>query len=463
MEHVRATILCPRRPSIQGPGLEHVLRRCLERIGLAIEEVSPPTGTSFAYRTGALMVAISARSDSLPEADFETALQSPLSRPHERALRREIARHGAYIRIAVNRLRPRGGLLDQAGAHGGQKLALSQWQQMLRLLHAVTSCLLQRHEASLVHWQQSDQLIAAERYRELSEEEIPWPLVARAEFRAGGQELRLRGARELIGRQIRVSAPSGRPEEMHAAALALLRQIARCGYLPEGGERLSLAGGPRFALIPPAPGDDLLLLRPEGGLDGQENGPDGHEAPALAAGSPRAARGGLHARTGAAGESAGPSGADAAVAGAGRAGGARAGAGREDAGAAAGRQDDAAPTGVAMAKTVAAMMARAELGDPFRAGGAHRPTEQMRRERTRSLALSYLMLVIMPPVGALLMLSNAIFSASTWRTSLAATAALAMAMLLGGYTFLSVAAESGLRISSQAPAHAQAMSRQAIN
>ena len=418
MKHARVTILCPERPSIQGPGLEQQLRRCLGELGLAIEEVSPPTGTRFAYRTGSLMLAVSTSAGKLPEADFETALASPLSRPHAEMLRREIARHEASIRIAVNRL-PRRGVPGGAEGNGATPApALSDWKEMLRLLHAVTSCLVRRHGASVVHWQQSDQLIAADRYGDLAAQEIPWPLIARARFGADGQRMELEGARALIGRRIRVVGQDRPAEEMHAAALALMRQILRMGYLPEGGETLSLAGGARFALAPPRPGNDLLLLE---ALPVCRGAPD-PEPPAMP--ESRAFRAG---------------GGDGAEAG-------------------------AAAAGAGMARAVASMMERADLGDPFRSRIAPRratPAEQ--RERTRSLALSYLMLVVMPPIGALLMLSNAIFSASTWRTSLAATAALAMAMLLGGYTFLSVAAESGIRLSSQAPARIETISRQAIN
>ncbi len=72
--------------------------------------------------------------------------------------------------------------------------------------------------------------------------------------------------------------------------------------------------------------------------------------------------------------------------------------------------------------------------DPLVEADEDRP----RHERARSLAIGYLMLVLLPPVGALLMLSNAIFGSDGWRTGVLATAALGLAMILGAYTFLNL-------------------------
>ncbi|MGR3291036.1 MAG: hypothetical protein ACU0C9_07550 [Paracoccaceae bacterium] len=66
------------------------------------------------------------------------------------------------------------------------------------------------------------------------------------------------------------------------------------------------------------------------------------------------------------------------------------------------------------------------------------------RERTRSMAISYLMLVIMPPVGAILLMSNAIFGSNVWRTGVVAVASVAVAVLVGTYTFMNSTKETAL-------------------
>ncbi len=83
--------------------------------------------------------------------------------------------------------------------------------------------------------------------------------------------------------------------------------------------------------------------------------------------------------------------------------------------------------------------------DPLVEADEDRP----RHERVRSLAIGYLMLVLLPPVGAVLMLSNAIFGSNGWRTGVLATAALGLAMILGAYTFLNID-DGGARIYSEA-------------
>lgn len=66
------------------------------------------------------------------------------------------------------------------------------------------------------------------------------------------------------------------------------------------------------------------------------------------------------------------------------------------------------------------------------------PTQQ---ERTRSVAVSYLMLVLAPPLGVFLLLTNAIFGANAWRTGFVALSSVAVALVLGAYTFLNVNVE----------------------
>ncbi len=58
------------------------------------------------------------------------------------------------------------------------------------------------------------------------------------------------------------------------------------------------------------------------------------------------------------------------------------------------------------------------------------------RERTRSFAISFLMLVLLPPVGLFLLFMNGLARPNAARTGLIAMTALAIAMVLGAYVFL---------------------------
>ena len=66
------------------------------------------------------------------------------------------------------------------------------------------------------------------------------------------------------------------------------------------------------------------------------------------------------------------------------------------------------------------------------------------RERTRSMAISFLMLVIMPPVGAILLMSNAIFGSSVFRTGAVALASVALAVAVGIFTFMNQGQDNAL-------------------
>ena len=66
------------------------------------------------------------------------------------------------------------------------------------------------------------------------------------------------------------------------------------------------------------------------------------------------------------------------------------------------------------------------------------PTRSEESERTRSMAISYVMLVLLPPVGVVLMFLNAFARPSTARTGLIAMIVLAILMVIGAYTFLNL-------------------------
>ena len=79
------------------------------------------------------------------------------------------------------------------------------------------------------------------------------------------------------------------------------------------------------------------------------------------------------------------------------------------------------------------------VGHPLAGVAAPHP-----RERTRSMAISYLMLVIMPPVGAILLMSNAIFGSNVFRTGVVAAASVAVAVAVGTYVFVKNGQDSAL-------------------
>lgn len=77
------------------------------------------------------------------------------------------------------------------------------------------------------------------------------------------------------------------------------------------------------------------------------------------------------------------------------------------------------------------------------------PVEQD-TEKTRSLALSYLMLVIMPPLGAILLVTNLILGVNATRTGLLALVAVATGLVIGAYSFLNVGAQDSAILSQPA-------------
>jgi len=56
--------------------------------------------------------------------------------------------------------------------------------------------------------------------------------------------------------------------------------------------------------------------------------------------------------------------------------------------------------------------------------------------RKRSMAISYFMLAILPPVGAVLLMSNALFGSNVWRTGMVALGSVALAVVVGTYVFM---------------------------
>ena len=76
------------------------------------------------------------------------------------------------------------------------------------------------------------------------------------------------------------------------------------------------------------------------------------------------------------------------------------------------------------------------------------PVRLHQAERRRSLAISYLMLLLVPPVGLLLLLSNLIFGSNAARTGLIASTSVALVILVGAFTFLQLPAQKVATLSN---------------
>lgn len=244
---------------------------------------------------------------------------------------------------------------------------------MLRLAHAATILLTEWHLPAAIHWRQSNQMLMGSQYLDLARDKTPWALFARADFKSDADDE---------------------------------NQGPRALELPEGKEFL---GRPIVFAPTDWPEEEmhataLSFLRhsvendgpiPDGhsfGLDDKQIVRVGHEAP-----------------------------------------------------------DETYPYGcfrltaverpeggfVSSRPSAVALRGQSVELEPVNAYSEKEQLDQIDpNDRTRSLAVSYMMLVIMPPIGLLLLVTNAIFGADAWRTSLIATASVALALAVGAYTFL---------------------------
>jgi hypothetical protein len=112
-----------------------------------------------------------------------------------------------------------------------------------------------------------------------------------------------------------------------------------------------------------------------------------------------------------------------------------------------------APEGAFVSQRASAIADRPDdiAVDPPNAYNPDYPAAQTHpEERVRSLGISYMMLLVMPPIGLLLLVSNALFGVNPWRTGVIATASVALALIVGAYTFLSyVGHETAVFIDAQ--------------
>lgn len=85
------------------------------------------------------------------------------------------------------------------------------------------------------------------------------------------------------------------------------------------------------------------------------------------------------------------------------------------------------------------------------------PDDQQSFDRQQSLVLSYVMLAILPPLGAVLMILNLIFGANAWRTGFVAAVSVAALLSLSAYVFLNAGNDTLATIDAPAPVEAIAL------
>jgi len=408
MPEARTDLLFAGPPELALARFEEALAARTADLGLRMTPPHPaPEDALLLLTGGGLALRIDFHPAPLPAEAFAGALEGPLSRAFAGVLSDTLARHDCRLTVQVTVQVSEGRTARGAGAFATEPSGSGSQEgdsqegaaagippapapeepaallRRLRLLHAATAILAERHMPGAVFWQQSNQLLTGAQYLSISRTSTPWALFAQArittlhpepgEDGATRHALELKEAAQFIGRPVGFRPTPHPPEELHAAALSFLRHAVESGSPIPDGHSFGPRGGRPYRVRHLPAGPQAPRGRIELSVIG--SGEDGAPAP------DRTAR-----RSGATGSGGnGP-------------------------------------------------------------GGGHRaaalpPLAPPEEERTRSLAIGILMLAVLPPVGALLMLSNALFGSDSRRTGLLATAALGGAILLGALTFLGMPGE----------------------
>ncbi len=401
MQSAETVLLFTRKPNFETVLSEPVwIEHC--KALMLTEQIEDAQTRTVSYCGGGMIVTIARRDAPLGAAHFAGALDSALSRTCRPALSQALSQHNYHLALRVSYTTDTGD---------------NDWLLLLQMAHALTVLLSGLTDPAAVYWRQSNQLLTGAQYKALCEVATPWALFAHARVQvlepaeAGGADDRpSRGASggallhrltmpnvaSLIGRPIEFEPTSLPINTAHSAALSFLRYVVESGEDFADGDSFGPEGGPWFT---------VRTTEPTAAM------PNGSYLIAQAADTPEAPAGAqARATVVDAAQADMPCCCD----------------------------GDAPATGPA-----ADASAPVDGADTGAAPGQ----ELADTERKRSLALGFLMLVIMPPVGAFLMLSNALFGSSTWRTGIVAAAALTLAMLLGAYTFFN--AQGGDRVAAQ--------------
>ncbi|MBV1902578.1 MAG: hypothetical protein KUG58_02970 [Marinosulfonomonas sp.] len=360
MKPVQSALLFVSKPKLMITGLCDAMNSRLAQFNVELA-VLPDAADSLVTITGhGLRLKVDYSPTALPAESFRGALETPLSAPFRGVLSDILFRHTQNLTLTVS--------LDERRSKPTDRLT------QLRVAHAATTVLCERHIPAAVHWRQSNQLIVGGQYLRLSRDPSPWVLFAAARTRStvdvdmasDGISLRLDEAIELIGRPIHFHHSTRPLEDIYAASLAFLRYATDTGSPIPHGHTFGPGQGQGNAIKVThiEPSADIPLGR----YDLQAVDEDGNIA------------------------------------------------------------TDQNPT------SPASRQPGPDLPSPYADPRMQRTANQA--EHHRSMAMSYLMLIVMPPIGLLMLVANTLFGANSWRTGIIATASVALALAVAASTFL---------------------------
>jgi len=242
----------------------------------------------------------------------------------------------------------------------------------LRVAHSATTVLCERHIPAAVHWRQSNQLLVGGQYLRLSSDPTPWVLFAAARTRSSADTDMATGGFSL--RLDEAIELIGRPIHFHQSTRPVDENYAAAlAFLRHATDTGSpIPDGHTFG---PSDGNATMVTH----IEPSSDMPHGrYDLQAFDEDGDAA----THQTQGSLGNS---------------------------------------PSGPDLPSPYADPRAVSSAGQ-----GEHR----------HSMAMSYLMLVVMPPIGVLMLIANTLFGANSWRTGVMATASVALALFVAASTFL---------------------------
>jgi len=358
MKPVQSALLFVSNPKLMLEGLCDSINSRLAQFKLELS-VLPDAADSLVTIAGhGLQLKVEFSPNALPAESFRGAMETPLSSPFRGVLSDTLFRHTQNLTLTVS--------LDERRSIPTDRLT------QLRVAHAATTVLCERHMPAAVHWRQSNQLIVGGQYLRLSRDPSPWVLFAAARTRSTGDvdmacegvSLRLDEAIELIGRPIHFHQSTRRLEENYAASLAFLRHAVDTGNPIPHGHTFGPSADEAIMVTHIEPSPDIPLGR--------------YDLQAI--------------------------------------------------------DEDGTIAAVQYPTSPASRLPSRDLPSPYADPQMQRTASPA--EHNRSMAMSYLMLIVMPPIGLLMLIANTLFGANSWRTGVIATASVALALAVAASTFL---------------------------
>ncbi|MBV1867922.1 MAG: hypothetical protein KUG69_08460 [Marinosulfonomonas sp.] len=368
MKPIQSALLFVSEPKLLLAGFCDALNSRLAQFGIELAELPDAADALVSLSGNGLQLAINFTPDALPAESFRGALETPLSAPFRGVLSDILFRHSRNLTLTVSTDEHSSDPIDRLG--------------QLRIAHAATTILCERHIPAAVHWRQSNQLLVGGQYLRLSGEPTPWVLFAAARTRGieagataisgdidvdvetGGISLRLEEAAELIGRPIQYHHSTRPLGEIYAAALAFLRYATDTGKPIPDGHTFGPSQGSPTMVTHIEPSSDIPLGRYDLHAFDETDETTPHQAPAIPA----------------------------------------------------------------------VPQISPDLPSPY--ADPRTINTASHAEHKRSMTMSYLMLIVMPPIGLLMLIANTLFGANSWRTGVIAVASVALALFVAASTFL---------------------------